>query len=209
MNRFIRTTSCVAIAVGALVFSGCKSQMPKPTGFLSDYSHLSEFNNSTWQYVDAAALAGCDKFIVPPVKVIATEYLGTTFSESQQRTLGDTFRAKIVKAVSAKYQVVTNSSPTTGEIRVAFTRVYRLGNSVAIGAEIEIVGSESHKQLAALTGVKIGPPEMGINTNPQMVRDPSDPGRYIEAWWNKPAAEELMMRWADNIVRIIDSSKKR
>jgi hypothetical protein len=209
MNQIGRLTFCALLAASTALWSGCKTQMPKPSGFLSDYSHLSEVNDSTWQYVDAAGLSNCDKFIVAPVKIVATEYLGTEFSEDQKNKLAQTFHDKIVKAVSAKYQVVSTASPTTGEIRVALTRVYRVGNAPALGAEAEIINSDSHKQLAALTGAKLGPPELGVNTNPDMVRNPSDTGRYVEAWWNKPAAEDLMNRWADNVVRLIQDAKTK
>ena len=206
INKVLFSTFAAGLA---LLVGGCKSQMPKPSGFLSDYSRLTEANDSTWQYVDKAGLADCNKFSVAPVKIVATEFLGTVFSEDQNRRLADSFRQKIIKAVSARYPVVTNSSPTTGEIRVALTRVYRVGNALAIGAEAEIINSESRKQLAAVTGAKLGPPQMGVNTNPQTVRDPSDPGRYVEDWWNRPAADELMNRWANNLVRIIDGAQKK
>ena len=196
----------LGVMVAAVAGSGCKAPMPKASGFLSDYSHLQEANDSTWQYVDASGLAGCDKFIIPPVKIMVTDYWGASFSDDKRQQLAEAFRQKISQAVSKKYQVVTAPTPTSAEIRVAITRAYRVGNSLGIGIEAEIVGSQSHKQLAALTGVKIGPPEMSINTNPRAVNDPSDPGAYMAAWWNKPAADELLSRWADQIGKMIDTA---
>ena len=209
MNNAGKSVFWVVAATFVLSLSGCKTQMPKPSGFLSDYSRLTEVDDSTWQYIDAAGLAGCTNFVVAPVKIIVTEYLGTAFPEDQKRRLAESFGQKITKAVSAKYHVVSAPSPATGEIRVALTQIYRVGNALAMGAEAEIVNSESHKQLAELSGVKIGPPELGVNTNPRTVKDPSDPSHYVEAWWNRPAADELMDRWAGNLARIIAAGGKK
>lgn len=204
----MKRTSIFALSVAAAVIlgTGCQTSMPKASGFLSDYSHLKEANDSTWQYVDASALAACDKFIVPPVKIMVNDYWGASFTAEQQQKFAEMFRQKITEAVGKKYQVVTTPSATTGEIRVALTRAYKVGNSLAIGVEAEIVTSDAHKQIAALSGVKIGPPEMSINTNPRSVNDPSDPGMYMATWWTRPSADELLNRWADQMRKLIDSA---
>ena len=197
----------MSVVTAAIFGAGCQTEMPKASGFLSDYSHLKESNDSTWQYVDTSSLAACDQFIVPPVKVMVNDYWGATFTADQQQKFAETFRQKLTAAVGKKYKVVTAPSATTGEIRVALTRAYRVGNSLAHRRRIsEILNSDSHKQLAAISGVKIGPPEMSINTDPRMVNNPSDPGTYMAAWWGKPAADELLNRWTDQIVKMIDSA---
>jgi hypothetical protein len=209
MNSIRKIAFCVAMAASMVLTGGCKTQMPKPSGFLSDYGHLKEANDSTWQYVDTSGLASCDKFMIDPVKVMVTDYLGTTFTTEQQQKLADTFRDSITKALGGRYPVVTSPSPTTGEIRVALTRAYRVGNALAIGAEAEIVNSQTHQQLAAVTGAKIGAPEVGINTNARNVNNPSDPAAPVAGWWNRPAATELMDRWADQVLRLIDSAHNK
>ncbi len=186
--------------------SGCKSTMPKPSGFLSDYSQLKEAKDSTWQNIDISGLAACDKFTVPPVKVVISDYWGASITSEQRDKLAEVFRQKISASVGKRYQIVTTPSATTAEIRVALTRAYRVGNSLAIGVEAEIVNTDSHKQLAAVTGIKVGPPEMSVNTNPRAVNDPSDSGTYTATWWNRPAADELLNRWADQIRKIIDTA---
>ncbi len=208
MNQIGRYAGCALMAALLMLAGGCKTAMPKPSGFLTDYSHLTEVNDSMWQYVDAAALSGCDKFIIPPVKIIATEYAGTAFTEDQSRRISESFHEKIVKAVSAKYQVVRTPSPTTAEIRVALTRIYRVGTSIAIGVEAEIDNSESHQQLAAVSGVKVGPPELSVNTNVRAVNDPGDPGHNQAPWWNRPAADELMDGWSAQLVKVIAGAGK-
>ena len=197
------------VALLAAFSTGCKTEMPKPSGFLSDYSRLKEANDSTWQYVDSSGLAACDKFTVAPVKVMVRQYWGTTFTTDQQQSLSAVFSDKIVKALGPRFQMESTVSPTTGEIRVALTQAFRVGNALAIGAEAEILNSQSHQQLAAVTGSKIGPPEMGINTSPRTLNSPADPSTYMAAWWNQPAADELMDRWAEQIVKIIDSARKK
>ncbi len=196
-------------AAAVILGAGCQTSMPKASGFLSDYSHLKEANDSTWQYVDTAGLAACDKFVVPPVKIMVNDYWGASFNAEQQQKFAELFRQKITETVGKKYQVVTTPGATTGEIRVAITRAYKVGNSLAIGVEAEILNSDTHKQVAALTGVKIGPPEMSINTDPRRVNDPSDPGTYMATWWNRPAADELLNRWAEQIRKLIDSTRAK
>jgi hypothetical protein len=101
--------------------------------------------------------------------------------------------------------VVTTAGPNTAEVRAAITRAYRVGNSLAVGVEAEIVASDSRKQLAAVSGVKVGPPEMSINTSARAVNDPSDPGTYMAGWWNRPAADELLSRWTEQIEKLINA----
>jgi len=209
MSNIHKTALCAAAAASVILWSGCQTEPPKPSGFLSDYTHLKEANDSTWKYVDARGLAECDKFMIAPVKVMVAEYVGAALTSEQQQKIADTFRDSIAKALAGRYQVVTSASPTTGEIRVALTRAYRVGNALAIGVEAEIVNSQSHQQLAAVTGVKIGAPEMAINTNARDINNPSDPGTYMAGWWNRPAAAELMDRWADQIRRLLPDAHKR
>jgi hypothetical protein len=199
----------MGVMVAALMGAGCKTQMPKASGFLSDYSHLTESNDSTWQYVDAGALASYDKLIIPPVKIMSSDYWGSAFTDEQRQKLANTFQQKLTAALGKKYQVVTAPGASTAELRVAITRAYRVGNSLAIGVEAEAVASDSRKQLAALSGVKIGPPEMSINTSARAVNDPSDPGTYMAGWWNRPAADELLSRWTEQTEKLLNAGSPK
>ncbi len=204
MKRIPTFVLCAAVA--AVLGSGCQTQMPKASGFLSDYSTLKKVNDSTWDYIDVNALAGCNKFTVPPVKIMVSDYWGGNIGADQREKIAEQFRQKIVSSLSRTYQVVNAPGANVGEVRVAITRAYRVGNSLAIGVEAEVDDSMSHKQLAALTGTRVGAPEMGMNTNVRSINDPSDPGTYMAPWWNRPALDELLNSWADQITKVIDTA---
>jgi hypothetical protein len=192
-------------AVGLLLSTGCKTGAPKPSGFLSDYSHLQKVNNSTWRYVDASHLGAFQTFTVPPVDVKARAYWGTSGGADQRQVVGTLFRQKIVSALSGHYEVIGTSAPNTPEIRVAITQAYRVGNSLALGVEVEIVDRQSHQQLAAIRGIRIGPPDVGFSLG---YHNP-DAGGYMAAWWTMPSAVELMEQWADQIRGLIEEAHRK
>ncbi|MCX6892335.1 MAG: DUF3313 family protein [Verrucomicrobiota bacterium] len=197
---------CATAATTVALCGGCKTAAPKPSGFLSDYSRMQKADGSTWRYSDNSRLASCKKFVVSPAKVMVKEYWGTAFSADQREKIAATFRQKVVNALSGHYQVVSSPGPNTAEIRVAITQAYRVGNALALGVEAEIMDSESHQQLAALRGVRIGPPEVGFRMG---YDNPGDPGNFIPAWWNWPSAVELMDRWSEQVRKMIEDAQQR
>ena len=201
-NKLLLTATA---ALGLILSGGCKTAAPTPSGFLSDYSHLQKVDNSTWRYVDASRLGVDQKFAVSPVSVMAKVYWGTTFSADQRQAIGAMFRQKLVGALSGHYEVVGAPAAGTPDIRVAITQAYRVGNSLALGVEAEIVDPQSHQQLAAIRGVRIGPPEVGFRLG---YHNPDASG-YMAAWWTWPSAIELMQQWSDQIGGLIEEAHKK
>jgi Protein of unknown function (DUF3313) len=194
-----------AAATLALASSGCKTAAPAPSGFLSTYSNLQKVDNSTWRYVDAGRLAAYRTFTVAPVRVMVREYWGTTFGPDQQEAIGARFRQKIMSALSSRYEVGGSPGPNTAEVRVAVTQAYRVGNSLAMGVEAEIVDPQTHRQLAAIRGVRVGLPEAGFRLG---YHNP-DAGGYMAAWWNWPSAIQLMDEGAEQIRKLVDEAHRR
>jgi hypothetical protein len=207
MCKIGRLLLSVTAALVALAGSGCKTAAPKPSGFLSDYSHLQQVNDSTWRCLDSSRLGTYSAFTIAPVKIMVKEYWGTTFNADQQQRLASMFRQKIQNALSGRYQVVGTPGPNTAEIRVALTQAYRVGNALGLGVEAEIVDPTSHQQLAAVRGVRIGPPEVGFRMGSQNTTGVG--GDYMAAWWNLPSAAALMDQWSDQIRDIIEEAHKR
>ena len=206
MSKIRNLILCATASIAAVLWGGCQTPPPQPSGFLSDYSHLQKLDDSIWRYVDTSRLASCTKFTISPVTVMVKEYWGTTFTTDQKQKIADTFRQKIINTLSARYPVVSTPGPNTAEIRVAITCAYRVGNSLAMGVEAEIIDPESHQLLAALRGVQIGPPELSAQLG---IHNSADPSRYMAAWWNWPSAVELMDRWANQLLRTIEEAHKR
>lgn len=206
MFKIGKLSQCATAALVAVLWGGCQTPAPSPSGFLSDYSHLQQVDDSTWRYVDGSRLAACSKFTVSPVSVIVKDYWGTTLTPDQKDRIAATFRQKIINALSGRYKVVSAPGPDTADVRVAITRAYRVGNSLALGVEAEIVAPDSHQQLMAVRGVRIGPPDVSVQMG---YRNPADPGRYMAPWWNWPSAVELMDRWADQLLKTIEAAHNR
>src|SRR5262249_37742818 len=123
----------------------------------------------------------------------------------QQQAIGVEFRQKLVNALAPPYEVVGAVGPTTPDIRVAITQAYRVGNSLALGIEAEILDPQSHKQLAAIRGVRTGPPEAGFRLG---YHNPNTSG-YMAAWWRWPSTVELMQQWAGQIRGLIDEAHRK
>jgi hypothetical protein len=206
MCKIAKLIFSLTAATAVILGSGCKTAAPKPSGFLSDYSRLRQANDSTWTYVDANRLSPYKKFVVAPAKVMVKQYWGTAFSTDQRDKIAALFRQKVVKDLAAGFEIVAAPGADTAEVRVAITQAYRVGDALALGVEAEIVDSQSHQQLAAIQGVRIGPPEMGFRVGPH---NPADPSNFIPAWWDWPSASELMNRWAAKVREIVEDARKR
>jgi Protein of unknown function (DUF3313) len=201
-SKFLLTA---ATALGLIGSGGCKTAAPTPSGFLSDYSHLQKVDNSTWRYVDTSRLGAYRTFTISPVNVMVKEYWGTTFGVDQRQAIGAMFHQKLVSALAGHYEVVGTPGPNTPDIRVAITQAYRVGNSLALGVEAEIVDSQTHQQLAAIRGIRVGPPEVGFRLG---YHNPDASG-YMAAWWTWPSAIELMDQWAVQIRSLIEEAHRR
>jgi hypothetical protein len=204
-SKLIKSLLYATATLAIIAASGCKTAPPTPSGFLSDYTHLQKVDNSTWRYVDASQLGSYQRFTIPQTSVMVKAYLGTALGMEQQQAVSSMFRQKLVNALSGRYEVVGASSPGTPEVRAAITQAYRVGNALAMGVEAEIVDAQSHKQLAAIRGVRIGPPEVGFRLG---YHNPDASG-YMAAWWNWPSAVELMEQWAGEIRGLIDEAHRK
>jgi Protein of unknown function (DUF3313) len=196
----LSTTAALALLAG-----GCKTAAPPPSGFLSTYNNLKPVDSATWSYVDASRLAAYRSFDVAPVKVLVKQYWGTTFNSGQQQEVGAQFRRKIVSVLSRHYELTGAPGPDTAEVRAAITQASRVGNALALGVEAEILDPKTHQQLAAIRGVRIGPPEVGMRLGPHA----PDTGAYMAAWWTWPSAIQLMEQWADEIGKIVDQAHQK
>jgi len=202
-GRTLLLTATAALAL--IVWTGCKTAAPSPSGFLSSYSNLQKVDNSTWRFVDTARLAAYRKFAVPTTAVLVKEYWGTTFGPEQQQAIATRFQQKIINSLSSRYEVVGSPAPNTAVVRAAITQAYRVGNALALGVEVEIVDPQTHQQLAAIRGVRVGQPEMGFRLG---YHNP-DAGGYMAAWWTWPSAIELMGEWADQIRNLVDEAHRK
>ena len=205
MSEIGKFIMCATAAAAVILGGGCKTAAPKPSGFLSDYSHLQKVNGSLWRYVDSERLSAYTKFTVSPPKVMVKQYLGGKVGADQQDAITATFRQKIVSALSGRYKVVGTPEANTAEVRAAITQAYLVGNALAIGVEVEIVDPQSHQQLAALRGVEVGPPDVGFR---MASRGGGDPGDYMASWGSRPSAVVLMERWADQIRKTVEAAHK-
>jgi hypothetical protein len=206
MRKTGRLVLSAMVTLAVASWCGCKTAAPKPSGFLSDYSHLKQVNDSTWSYADSSRLSAFKTFTVAPVSVLVKQYWGTKFTPAQQEGIAAQFRQKIVKDLSGRYQIVGSTGAGTAEVRAAITRAYRVGNSLAIGVEAEIVDPQTHQQLAAIQGVRIGPQEVGFRMGTLNATAPG--GDYMAAWWNLPSATQLLEQWADQIRDLVEGSRR-
>jgi hypothetical protein len=186
-----RITLCTALALAATLLGGCA--MPKPSGFLGSYSHLTRANDSTWRYVDTARLATYDKYMIGSVKVLVKSYDGTPLSPTQQEQAANRFRAIITKALTGQCELVDKPSGKTAEIRAAITAAYPIGPSLTLGLEGEIVDAYSGQQLAAVVKYQAGAPQFEGGP-PDLSNDVFGGG-----WWNQHSAVWIMEQWADQL----------
>jgi len=171
-----------------LALTACKStpQMETRPDFLSTYDHLKKVDATTWRYVSAPQLANCSKFVVDPVKVLFTEAEGKPITAEQQQRSADFVRQAIVKAIQARYPVVSDMGPGVGEIRVALTGAYRTAGKLGLCVQAEILDN-SKTQVGAVIRTEIS--EL-----------------YVPGWENKNTAREMVEAWAQRLVKAIDEA---
>jgi hypothetical protein len=154
--------------VAAVVIAGCGTSAPRRTGFLGDYTKLTEASATSFRYVAPAETSKrYTRFIVEPVK---TYDHGEGGREVELGALAEYFRAKLVEALTPEYPVVSEAGPGVGRVRVAITDVKAptwylnlypaskltgagLGEA---GMELEVVDSVTGEQVAALVEMQSG-----------------------------------------------------
>ena len=196
----------VLLLTVAVLGTGCSTTMPKPSGFLSTYTNLVKYDDSTWRYANAPQLATYDKFVISSIKVLVKKYDGDPLPPGDQEAASTHFREIIEKKMAGHWQLLTKPNGHTADIRAAITSVYPVGSALALGMEGEIVDAYSGKQLAAVVTYEVGPPQI----------QPGEPNLCFNdalygGWWNTETALWLMERWADQFVKAlekIDSSDK-
>jgi hypothetical protein len=196
-----RITFSAAAALAVTFGAGCA--MPKPSGFLSNYSHLTRANDSTWRYVDKASLATYDKYMIASVKVLVKSYDGTPLTPGQQEAAANRFRAIIGKALAGECELVDKPSGKTAEIRAAITTAYPVGPSLTMGCEGEIIDAYSGQQLAAVVTYQAGPPQ--IEGGPPSLSDSALGG----GWWNVHSAVWIMEDWADRLKKAMKEAHEK
>jgi hypothetical protein len=189
-----RATFVLATFITLALGVGCA--MPKPSGFLGNYSHLTRANDSTWRYVDRTGLATYDKYVIGSVKVLVKSYDGTPLTPEQQEKAANRFREIIAKALTGQCELVDKPSGKTAEIRAAITTAYPVGPSLTMGCEGEIVDAYSGQQLAAVVTYQAGPPQ--AETGPASLSEVSAGG-----WWNVRSSVWIMEDWADRLRKAI------
>jgi len=197
-----RITSAVAGILALAFVTGCA--MPKPSGFLGNYSQLKRVNDSTWRYMDKARLATYDKYMISSVKVLVKSYDGTPLTPEQQEQAATRFRGIIVKALAGECQLVDKPSGKTAEIRAAITQAFPIGPSLTMGCEGEIIDAYSGQQLAAVVTYQAGPPQ--FQGGPPSLSDSAMPGG---GWWNVHSAVWIMEDWADRLRKTMKEAHEK
>ena len=191
----------------AMLGSGCQMAMPKPSGFLSTYTNLVRYDDSTWRYANVQSLSTYDRFVISSVRTLIKNYDGDPLPEGEQQAASSRFREIIEKKMTGHWQLLTKPSGHTADIRVAITSAYPVGPSLMLGMEGEIVDAYSGKQLAAVMSFQAGAPndEGGISTF--NFSDVMGGGL-----WNTESAVWIMEEWGDEFVKAlekIDASQKK
>ena len=173
---------------GLLALNACKTtpQMTNRPDFLSAYNHLQKVDATTFRYVSPVLLGQCNKFIVSPVKVLFTQFDGKPLTAEQRQRTADFVRQAIVKAVSERYPVVTESGADVAEIRVALTEAYRTGGKLGLCVQGEILDN-SNTQVAAVVRTELS--EL-----------------YVPSWESKTTAREMVEAWAQRLVKAINEA---
>lgn len=180
----------LAVLGSAVVLSACTSpsaKAPIRQGALSTYHNLEQVDESTWRYVDRARLGSYDKFIVQPVKIVASTYQGRPISDEARRTASDYVREAVVKAISDRYPVVSSASVDTAEIVIYVTEAYKSGVQLGLTIEGEIRDSYSGVQVASVVKSELGE-------------------RYLGEWWNDTSARQIMDTWATRLRQVLDET---
>jgi hypothetical protein len=161
----------IVISAVSLFFAGCiaENESPQYSGFLSGYSKLEAQSDTSYRYLDMAALGKYSKFIIEPVEIRV--YKGSCdLSQEDKTDLKNYMHTALVKAIEGPYEIVYNPGPGVARVRVAITDLKKseiVQNTMPLtklagtglgGAclEAELVDSETHKQIGALVESQIG-----------------------------------------------------
>lgn len=191
-----------AIVTATIAGTGCQTQMTKPSGFLSTYSNLAKVNDSTWRYVNEQQLAACESFYIAPIQVLVNEYSGTTLTPEQKQQAAAQFRQVIDRKLLGHYRVVDQPGPDTGVLRAAITTAYKVGTSLGLGLEGEIINPKTGKQIAAVRTYQVGAPTGGG----PMASEALDVS-FI--WWDRPDATMIMEQWADRLLEALNKAHRK
>lgn len=189
------TYAVMLAAAGLLWVTGCSStssvsKEPVRTGFLSKYNHLEQVDASTWRYINYDRLGTYNKFVVSPVKVMATEFKGQALTDDQKRKASEFVHKAVVTALGDRYPVVTVPGADAAEIRIAVTETFKDGTHVGLTVEAEIIDTYSAVQVAAVMRVAEGEP-------------------HLAAWWDRPVAREIVEGFAKRLRGVIDNGHRR
>ena len=151
------------VACGSFMFlTGCGEKVQVRTGFLSDYSKLEPTSKTQMQYINQAALANYNKFIISPVRVHL--YADINITNEELAELKQYTYKVIYDAVETSHQVVGETGTGVARIRVAITNLRESNvtlnaiphvklTGIGLGAasmEAEIVDSVSGEQVIAV-----------------------------------------------------------
>jgi hypothetical protein len=198
---FGRMTLTLATALTVALGAGCA--MPKPSGFLGNYSHLQRVNDVTWRYANTTNLATYNKYMISSVKVLVKSYDGTPLTAQQQEAAANRFRGIITKALAGECELVDKPAGKTAEIRAAITTAFPVGPSLTLGLEGEIIDAYSGEQLAAVKTYQAGAPQ--VERGPPSLSDNALGG----GWWNLHSAVWIMEEWADRLRKAIGESHEK
>ncbi len=158
----IRVALCALVVFMA---SGCATiKQPEPTGFLSDYSNLTQIADDHLFY-SAGKSAGYRQFIVEPVTLLFTPDQNAAFNGNELEELQLYFEEKLKDALTRDdgYSLATEPGPGVARLRVGLVDVERTVGALNIwlvtkvtgagiggaSAEGEMVDSQTGEQLAA------------------------------------------------------------
>lgn len=211
-----RTYLLIVITCGiSIFFCGCGgSNWAFKAGYLSDYSKLETVSDSSYRYLDTAALKNYNAFIVNPVEVKFQTHSKASVSQSKGELteqdvndLANYFHSAIIDAIKdAGYNIVYKAGPDVARIRVAITDLEKTNIAlsavptarVATGAgvggaamEAEMLDSVSGKQIGAIVETKAGSrvPFTGMST------------------WG--GAKSAMDEWAKRFKQRLEEAKKQ
>ncbi len=191
----------VALALFVAIGAGCKSTMPKPSGFLSTYANLVKVDDSTWRYMDKEKLGKCQKFMIGSVVVLVKDFDGAPLTKEEQQAAANRFREDIVKALTGHCELVKEKAPDVAEIRAAITAAYPVGNAFALGVEGEILDLSTGQQLAAVQKFRTGAPQPSGGP-------PSLDTTTSRRFWDQLSAKATMEQFADQLRNAIETSRQ-
>ena len=158
-----RIVAVLTIAIVLPFLIGCGGVF-KESGFLSDYSRLTE-DGGDLRYMNTKAAAKYSKLIIDPVQV----YLYDSSKKKDigavtLRRLANTMQNALITQLQGNYQIVSQPGPGIARLRVAVTDIKK--NTVVLNVipqtrmtgigmggasmEAELVDSQTKQQLAAV-----------------------------------------------------------